>query len=132
MTKAEEDLARTKAAYGRMTGNRVKQSSQFSRVCFHEKQGTWRVKVKQSTHEFYKEFKREIVAAWVADCVAVLMKGRDGMYDRDNAYCMNHAGWRQGQLPTCPDPDISMWTVYEWLLQRNIPVVLTPTELTQG
>lgn len=127
MTKAEDELTRTLALTAKLEGTDDKPTTNYNRVSWHSKQNSWRVKVKRGDYEFYKEFKDEHVAAWVADCVALLMNGREGAYDRDGQYCLNFP-WKK-DIPTCPNPDINSLIVYEWLLKQHVPVHSKPNEL---
>lgn len=126
-TKAQADLARSQSLLDRVTGDDQKPVTNYCRVSWHSKQKSWRVKVKRGDREFYKEFRDVDVAAWVADCAALLVHGRDGAYDRDGRYCLNFP-WK-GDTPTCPDPDITPMTVYGWLLDRDVPVLFKPSGL---
>jgi len=126
MTKAQDDLLRMQLLLDRATGKKPP-SNNYTRVSWHSKQKRWRVKVKKSGAEFYKEFYDEEIAAWVADCAALLIHGRDGAYDRDNQYCLNFP-W-QKTTPPCPDTSIVPLTVYEWILEQNVPMTFKPSSL---
>ena len=128
MTKAQDELDRSRELFDRATGKADQPKTNYHRVCWHSKQKSWRVKVRRGDHTFYKEFRNEDVAGWVADCAALLVHGEDGKYDRDGRYCLNFP-WRR-TTPACPDANIVPLTVYEWLLKQGVPVLFKPSSLS--
>ena len=125
-TKPQSELARSRAFLGRVkNGGVVVPETNYYRVAWHKKQKSWRVKVCRADDVFYKEFKDEHVAGWVADCAAILMYGptRDGATDFELNFC-----WNDG-IPLCPDRSITVLAVYKWLVDKKIETFLKPSEL---
>ena len=122
-TRPQAELARTQELKRRIAnrGADTPTTNHFH-VTWRDERKSWRVKVHKLGVEFYKEFKDEHVAGWVADCAALMMLGPEA---RD----MLNFCWTKDNPPRCPDPSITPLIVYQWLADRNIPVLVKPSGL---
>jgi len=84
--------------------------SQYRGVCWHRRQGQWRVLVRKWDRRFYREFKDEETAARVYDCAARIVHGPDALPNFDD-----------GKLPD----GISREQVIAWLIKAGL-VVMRP------
>lgn len=117
---------------------REKRETNYLNVCWHVAKGKWRVQVYRQAngkqYKFYKAFfpDQEDTAAWVADAAGLLMKGKDALYLQVHK---GHLGkealnycWENG-IPECPDPNITIYTVYEWLQEKGVPCAWRPSSI---
>lgn len=141
MSNSEDITKRLDSLLADVTGDgRERPETNFYNVAWHVKQNQWRVKVTFQGKVFYKEFPKteELVAAWVADVVGVMMKG---MAEARTVPAKNimrtgrtnglNFDWSQG-VPECPKGRYTIYDVYGWLVEKKLPVRLKPSTAAQG
>lgn len=131
LSRAQEELARTRRALEQVANDGTEPTTDYHRVHWQKRMKHWRVKVRYKEWEFHKVMEDLDTAAWVADCAALYMRGPEAFYSVQHEFMMNY-NWRYGEhlsAPPCPDPNISVFTVYGWIRERGIPCVFMPSDL---
>lgn len=116
---------------------RFRPKTHFYHVQWHVRKKTWVVKVRLAGHQFYKKFPEdeEAEAAWVADVAAMMIHGPNearSMTASQISRCgrtnpLNY-DWSKG-VPECPGKKYTVYDVYNWIIERKVPVRFKPSAI---